>query len=140
MRGSIVNTYFSDIPNEQQKLVKGLLTSVEEKQKKINTLETKIEEQKPLVEFATKVSDTSSLIDMAQMAKLLHDENIKIGRNKLFKWLQLNNILRTNNEPYQQYINSGYFKVKEYTYTTPYGEKIGTKTYVTGKEIGRAHV
>jgi anti-repressor protein len=99
----------------------------------IECLQYKLDEQKPLVEFATKVSDTSSLIDMAQMAKLLHDENIKIGRNKLFKWLQKNDILRSNNEPYQQYVNNGYFKVKEYTYNTPYGEKIGIKTYVTGK-------
>lgn len=95
--------------------------------------ETTIEEQKPLVEFADKVSNTSSLIDMNTMAKLLHDENINIGRNKLFKWLRVNDILMDNNAPYQKYVNGGYFEVKEYTYDTPYGSKVGIKTYVTGK-------
>ena len=37
-----------------------------------------IEEDKPLVDFANQVSDTTSLIDMNQMAKLLKDENIPI--------------------------------------------------------------
>lgn len=39
----------------------------------------------------------------------------------------------SRNKPYQKYIEQGLFKVREYTYTTPYGNKIGTKTMVTGK-------
>ncbi len=34
----MVKTYFSDIPNEQKALVKGLLVNIEEKQKKIDSL------------------------------------------------------------------------------------------------------
>ena len=34
----MVNTYFSDIPDEQKGIVKGLLTNIEEKQKKIVSL------------------------------------------------------------------------------------------------------
>lgn len=34
----MVNTYFSDIPEEQKTIIQGLLTGIEEKQKKINTL------------------------------------------------------------------------------------------------------
>lgn len=34
----MVNTYFSDIPDEQKGIVKGLLVNIEEKQKKINYL------------------------------------------------------------------------------------------------------
>lgn len=34
-----INTYFSDIPEEQKNIVRTCLTSIEEKQKKINTLE-----------------------------------------------------------------------------------------------------
>ena len=92
-----------------------------------------IEEDKPLVDFANQVSDTTSLIDMNQMAKLLKDENIPIGRNRLFEILRQKEILRNNNEPYQRYIESGYFKVKEGTYETPYGTKAYVKTFVTGK-------
>ena len=37
------------------------------------------------------------------------------------------------NQPYQKYIEQGLFKVRECTYKTPYGDKVGTKTMVTGK-------
>ena len=93
----------------------------------------KIEEQKPLVEFANKVSDSSNLIDMGEMAKLLKDEHINIGRNRLFQWLRSNNILMSNNVPYQRYIDGGYFEVKESVYETPYGTKTQITTKVTGK-------
>lgn len=100
-------------------------------------LEQKIELDKPKVEFADHVSDTSDLIDIGTLAKLANDENIPIGRNKLFEWLRTNYILMSKgkhkNEPYQKCIDNGWFVIKEYAYKTPYGNQIGTKTYVTGK-------
>lgn len=104
----------------------------EERQARLQA-EQIIEEQKPLVDFANQVSNTTSLIDMNQMAKLLKDEKISIGRNRLFEILRQKDILRSNNEPYQKYIENGYFKVKENTYKTPYGVKTYVKTFVTGK-------
>ena len=92
-----------------------------------------IEEQKPMVEFANRVSDTTDLIDMGRMAKLLNDEHIPIGRNKLFEYLRNKKILMSNNIPYQKYVDNGYFKIKEKVTTTAYGEKTYTTTYVTGK-------
>ena len=70
---------------------------------------------------------------MGKLAKLLNDEHIKIGRNKLFQWLREQKILMKSNIPYQRYIDSGYFQVKESTFKTPYGEKTAQTTYVTGK-------
>lgn len=102
----------------------------EEEKNKANKI---IEEQKPLVDFANKVSDSSNLIDMGKMAKLLKDEHINIGRNRLFDWLRRKEILMKNNMPYQRYIDGGYFKVKESVYETPYGSKTQQTTYVTGK-------
>ena len=92
-----------------------------------------IEKQRPLVDFANKVSDSSNLIDMGKMAKLLKDEHINIGRNRLFEWLRRKEILMKNNMPYQRYIDGGYFQVKESVYETPYGSKTQQTTYVTGK-------
>jgi len=92
-----------------------------------------LDEQKPLVDFANQVSNTSSLIDMGRMAKLLKDEHIDIGRNKLFAWLRSKEILMSNNIPYQRYVDGSYFKVKESVSETPYGTKTFTTTYVTGK-------
>ena len=99
----------------------------------IENLKLTIEEQKPLVEFANKVSNSSNLIDMGKMAKLLKDENINIGRNRLFEWLRKKDILMRNNIPYQRYIDGGYFQVKESTFETPYGTKTQQTTFVTGK-------
>lgn len=110
-----------------------LATQLKEEQNARRLAEQKIEEQKPLVEFATKVSDSSNLIDMGEMAKLLKDEHINIGRNRLFDWLRNNRILMPNNVPYQRYIDGGYFKVKESVYETPYGTKTQITTKVSGK-------
>ena len=101
--------------------------------KTISGLKLQIEQQKPLVEFAHKVSATTNVIDMGKMAKLLKDEHINIGRNRLFQWLRQKEILMSNNIPYQRYINAGYFEVKESTYETPFGSKTQQTTYVTGK-------
>lgn len=101
--------------------------------KTIKNLELTIEEQRPLVDFANKVSDSSNLIDMGKMAKLLKDEHINIGRNRLFEWLRRKEILMKNNMPYQRYIEGGYFQVKESVYETPYGSKTQQTTFVTGK-------
>lgn len=92
-----------------------------------------IAEQKPLVDFANQVSNSADLIDMNRMAKLLNDEHINIGRNRLFQWLRDKNILMANNVPYQRYVDNGYFKLKEGVSKTPYGDKAYTTTYVTGK-------
>lgn len=100
-------------------------------------LRDKIEADKPLVEFADHVSNASNLIDIGTLAKIAKDEHINIGRTRLFDWLRDNGYLMSSagskNQPYQKYIEQGLFKVREYTYHTPYGDKVATKTMVTGK-------
>ena len=92
----------------------------------------KIEEDKPLVDYAETIIQSSDSIDIGTFAKVVKDENIPLGRNKLFDWLRINKMLMKNNVPYQRYIDNKYFEVIEYTYNTPYGEKIGFKTLITG--------
>lgn len=100
-------------------------------------LRDKIEADKPLVEFADHVSNASNLIDIGTLAKIARDEHIDMGRTRLFDWLRDNGYLMSSpgskNQPYQKYIEQGLFKVREYTYKTPYGDKVATKTMVTGK-------
>lgn len=99
-----------------------LATALKEERQARKLAEEKIEKQKPLVDFANQVSDTTDLIDMKTMAKLLKDSNIDIGRNRLFEFLRIKKILMKDNQPYQQYIDAGYFKVNEYTYTNSFGQ------------------
>ena len=111
-----------------------LATALKEERQARKLAEEKIEEQKPLVDFANQVSDTTDLIDMKTMAKLLKDNNINIGRNRLFEFLRIKKILMKDNQPYQQYVDSGYFKVNEYTYTNSFGQtKTNRQTFITGK-------
>lgn len=110
-----------------------LATQLKEEKIAREKAEQKIIEQEPFVNFANKVSDSSNLIDMGKMAKLLKDEHINIGRNRLFKWLREEEILMSNNIPYQRYINGGYFKVIESVYHTPYETKTQQTTMITGR-------
>ena len=92
-----------------------------------------LEEQKPLVDFANKVTSANNTIDMGEMAKLLHEKNnIDIGRNRLFEILRSKKILMSNNVPYQTYIERNWFKLIETTKDTKYGIKVFTKVLVTG--------
>lgn len=99
----------------------------------INKLNDRIHHDEPLVEFANQVANTENLIDMNAMAKLAIEENIPIGRNRLFRWLKKNKILMSGNLPYQRYIDRGYFVVKESVFDTGSMTKTYQQTFVTGK-------
>ena len=99
----------------------------------INQLNERIRHDQPLVEFANQVSNSENLIDMNAMAKLAIEENIPIGRNRLFRWLRENEILMSDNLPYQKYIDRGYFAVKESVFETGSMTKTYQQTFVTGK-------
>lgn len=99
----------------------------------INQLNKRIRHDQPLVEFANQVAGTENLIDMNAMAKLASEENIPIGRNRLFKWLRKNEILMSDNLPYQKFIDRGYFAVKEIVFETYSMMKTYQQTLVTGK-------
>lgn len=93
-----------------------------------------IQEQKPKVEFYDDVTGSDDTIDMGEVAKVL---NIKgIGRNKLFEILRNKNILQQNNQPYQKFVDNGYFRVIESKYSLPNGDiKISLKTVVFQKGL-----
>ena len=93
----------------------------------------KIEDDKPYTEFAKHVTESSDTVDVGEFAKIVKNENIVIGRNRLFAWLRDNKYLMSNNIPYQKYIENKYFDVVETTKETAYGTKVFTKTLITGK-------
>lgn len=132
-KGKLCRQYLIDLEKAWNTPEQVMARALKLADKTIKNLELTIEEQRPLVDFANKVSDSSNLIDMGKMAKLLKDEHINIGRNRLFEWLRRKEILMKNNMPYQRYIDGGYFKVKESVYETPYGSKTQQTTYVTGR-------
>jgi len=102
-------------------------------QRIIDEKDKQISEMKPKAAFADQVTDSKDAIDIGSFAKVVKDENIKIGRNKLFEWLRNQKILMHNNVPYQRYIDNSWFKVIETTKDTCYGVKCFTKTLITGR-------
>ena len=70
---------------------------------------------------------------MGQVAKVL---NMGVGRNTLFEILREKKILRRNNEPYQDYIDNGWFRLVESRYQKPNGDTcINLKTVVFQKGV-----
>lgn len=99
----------------------------------INQLNERIRKDEPKVRFADHVSDSTNLIDVNKMAKLCADHGIRIGRNRLFAWMRSRGILMGGNIPYQEYIENGYFRVKESVYETNGQKRTYQQTFVTGK-------
>jgi len=96
-------------------------------------LQVKAKENAPKVEFFEQVTGSKDTVDMAQAAKVL---NMGIGRNKLFELLRDNKVLQQNNQPYQKYIDCGYFRVIESKFTKPTGDtSINLKTVVYQKGL-----
>ena len=99
----------------------------------INQLNERIRKDESKVKFADHVSDSTNLIDVNKMAKLCADHGIRIGRNRLFAWMRARGILMGGNIPYQEYIENGYFRVKESVYESNGQTRTYQQTFVTGK-------
>lgn len=101
------------LPKTYKEALIELLAKVEENEK----LQIENKELKPKGEFYDAVAGSDTLIDMNQVSKTL---NIKgLGRNKLFEFLRSQKILMNDNQPYQQYVDKGYFKLIEVRWTNP---------------------
>ena len=99
----------------------------------INQLNERIRKDEPKVKFADHVGDSTNVIDVNRMAKLCADHGIRIGRNRLFAWMRARGILMGGNIPYQEYIENGYFRVKESVYESNGQTRTYQQTFVTGK-------
>ncbi len=104
----------------------------EEKQKRIE-LQQELQQNQPYIVFAKQVETSKTSIKIREWAKIISKRGYTIGQNRLFKWLRDNGYLMINNEPYQVYIDRGYFEVKSKTIHTPTGEKQVKTTYITSK-------
>lgn len=108
--------------------------AVKELKERNLTLQRYKDQNEHKVDFYDAVTSSTNLIDMSEVAKV---SNVpKMGRNKLFEFLRKKNILRSNNQPYQEYVDRGYFKLLEQHVSMPYGESmINCKTVVTQKGL-----
>lgn len=102
-------------------------------------LETEREQNKPKVLFAQSVQASNKSILVGDMAKLIKQNGVDIGQNKLFAWLRKNGYVikrkgESYNLPTQKSMELGILEIKESTHLNPDGSVRLTKTTkVTGK-------
>jgi len=126
-----IDTYLPGANQQTVMLFEAILGQV----RNLNTEKAKLmadnEEMKPKAQFADKICKSHDNILLRAMAKLLCDEGFNIGEKRIFSLLRDKKVLMKNNEPYQTYIDRGYFVVDEYSYETPYGTRLGHTTKIT---------
>ncbi|WP_171983651.1 phage antirepressor KilAC domain-containing protein [Clostridium beijerinckii] len=96
--------------------------------------EKRVKLLEPKAQFYDDVAGSKDAIEMGHVAKVLGIK--RMGRNRLFSLLRDKKVLDKNNIPYQQFVDSGYFRILEQKYTVPSGEtKINIKTMVFQKGV-----
>ena len=106
-------------------------------EEKAKSLEATIIIDKPYTNFGKTIATSSDAITIGQFAKVLNNNNINIGRNRLFTILRDNGYLikvgKDKNMPKQVYVKQGLFKVAESVVKTVKGELLTATTLITGK-------
>lgn len=104
----------------------------------LKELQTKVEKDKPKVLFADAVAASHTSILIGDLAKLIRQNGVEVGQNRLFQWLRDNGYLCSTGERYnlptQKSMELKLFEVKETTISNPDGSiRITRTTKVTGK-------
>ncbi len=120
----------SPTPSIPQTLPEALRLAAELAEQKMQ-LEQQLVAAAPKVDFADRVSVANGIL-IGNFAKV-----VGLKQNALFSWLRQNGILMAfgarKNVPRQQYINAGYFTVKEVVLNDENGYQIRLTPQLTGK-------
>lgn len=116
-----------------------VFTALKEERAARKALADKVEQDKPKVLFADAVATAHTSILVGELAKLLKQNGVDIGQNRLFRWMRENGFLiRRNgadfNMPTQRAMELGLFEIKETVISHADGHTSVNKTpKVTGK-------
>ncbi|PDH70723.1 antirepressor [Bacillus licheniformis] len=127
-----IQTYLPQADEQTKQLFKVTLHTMKEQSKQIETM-------KPKALFADAVETSESSILVGELAKILQQNGVDIGQNRLFKWLRENGYLirkkgESLNLPTQRSMDMGLFEIKKRTINNPDGSVRTTRTpKVTGK-------
>lgn len=113
---------------ERDKIIAKQKETIEQQDKQLQI-------QKPFVQTAIKLQNMDNTVSFEQVAKLISDNGIDVGRNTLMKLLKQHGVLMENNSPYEKYRKAGCFTVKMTIKENHYGTKMIPVTRVTGKGL-----
>jgi anti-repressor protein len=127
-----IQTYLPHADEQTKALFKTTLSTVRQQNEQIAAM-------KPKVLFADAVETSESSVLVGELSKILKQNGIDIGQNRLFKWLRDNGFLikkrgESFNLPTQRSMEMGLFEIKKRTINNPDGSIRTTRTpKVTGK-------
>ena len=116
-----------------------LATELKEEKEQRQALEEEKKLNAPKVVFADAVSTSKTSILVGELSKILKQNGINIGQNRLFSWLRENDYLIKRkgtdwNMPTQKSMDMKLFEIKESTHLNGNGVNVTTKTpKVTGR-------
>lgn len=116
----------------------GLADLLQQAADQLKAKDIQIAEMKPKALFADAVSTSNSSILIGQLAKILRQNGVNIGQNRLFAWMREHGYLGTRgsnrNVPTQRSMELGLFKTKETVINHSDGHTtVNITTKVTGK-------
>ena len=138
-KGKQARQYFIEVEkrwNSPEMIVK---RAMEIQDQKIKQLETTVDELKPKALFAEAVETSKSSVLVGELAKIIKQNGVDIGQNRLFEWLREKGFLirqrgENFNLPSQYSMDRGLFEIKKRTINNPDGSIRTTRTpKVTGK-------
>lgn len=137
-RGKLARQYFIQIEKDYNSPEKIMARALRIAEQELSTLKIQAEEMKPKALFADAVSASHTSILVGDLAKLLRQNGIDIGANRLFEKLREKGFLMksgsSKNMPTQRSMEQGLFEIKEGSYINSDGVNVVTKTTkVTGK-------
>ncbi|MDY2963825.1 phage antirepressor KilAC domain-containing protein [Streptococcus canis] len=138
-KGKEVRKYFIQVEKDFNSPEKIMARALLMADKKVHKLEAQIEADRPKVLFADAVSASKSSCLIGELAKILKQNGINIGQNKLFQWLRTNGYLISRrgeswNQPTQKSMQLGLFELKKTAINHSDGH---TTTNVTPKVTGK---
>lgn len=134
-----VRKYFIQVEKDFNSPEKIMARALLMADKKVHKLEAQIEADKPKVIFADAVSASHTSILVGDFAKLMRQNGLDFGQNRMFAWLREKNYLINRkgnswNMPTQKAMDLGLFEIKETTINHADGHISINKTpKITGK-------
>lgn len=112
-----------------------LLQALKREQERRKEAEALCEVQRPKALFADAVAASDKSILIGELAKILRQNGVETGQNRLFKWMRDNGyIMRCKNTPTQKSLELGIMEIKERAINNPDGSVFLTQTtLITGK-------
>ena len=134
-KGTQARKYFIQVENAWNSPEKVMARALEIAHKTIATLEIENKEMKPKALFADAVAQSDTSILVYDLAKLICQNGVKIGGNRLWTWLRDNGyIFKHSCEPTQKSMEMKLFEVIERTVQrSGHDPRVTRTTRVTGK-------